>query len=186
MDSPLRLSNLEFMQAKDVKLWALEARRNLVLTLLDCWVEKCEEDATVEVILVKYFDILNIILYPFKGSPNCTLAPKLQRYEDKGGEDDQHVLSLLPISLKAEPTKVQCPSALAENLSCCLFTIGVQCQSPIKNPLEVNLAKCWAKSDYSCNTQVGMNKVWKRIPNKGCLITKMKENAEVFVYFLRH
>ena len=83
MDSPLRLSNLEFMQAKDVKLWALEARRNLVLTLLDCWVEKCEEDATVEVILVKYFDSLNI-LYPFKGSPNCTLAPKLQRYEDKG------------------------------------------------------------------------------------------------------
>ena len=39
-----------FLQAKDNKLWALEARRNLVLTLLDCWVEKCEEDATVEVI----------------------------------------------------------------------------------------------------------------------------------------
>ena len=37
------------LQAKDVKLWALEARRNLVLVLLDCWVEKCAENATVEV-----------------------------------------------------------------------------------------------------------------------------------------
>ena len=46
------------MQAKDVKLWALEARRNLVLTLLDCWVEKCEEDATVEVISLKCFHSL--------------------------------------------------------------------------------------------------------------------------------
>ena len=46
---------VEFMQAKDVKLWALEARRNLVLTLLDCWVEKCQEDATVEVISLKCF-----------------------------------------------------------------------------------------------------------------------------------
>merc|ERR1712210_448184 len=37
--------------AKDVKLWALEARRTLVLDLLDCWVEKCEGSATVEALL---------------------------------------------------------------------------------------------------------------------------------------
>ena len=57
MEVPTKMSiehhlkvDIVFKQAKDVKLWALEARRNLVLTLLDCWVEKCEEDATVEVI----------------------------------------------------------------------------------------------------------------------------------------
>merc|ERR1712083_298598 len=38
-------------KAKDVKLWALEARRSLVLDLLDCWVEKCERSATVEALL---------------------------------------------------------------------------------------------------------------------------------------
>ena len=77
-----------------------------MLTLLDCWVEKCEEDATVEVI--SPFDSF-VILSTFQGPPNGTLTPKLQRYEAKGGEDDQHVLSLLPL-----PTKVQCASALAE------------------------------------------------------------------------
>ena len=38
-------------QAKDVRLWALSARRDLVLALLEAWVERCQEDATVEVLL---------------------------------------------------------------------------------------------------------------------------------------
>ena len=87
------------IQAKDVKLWALEARRSLVLDLLDCWVEKCEGSATVEVIpkIAKFLcNLLHPSSFPIQGPPNCTFAPKLQRHEDKGGEDDQHVLSLLP------------------------------------------------------------------------------------------
>ena len=82
-----------------MKLWALEARRTLVLDLLDCWVEKCEGSATVEVIpkIAKFLcNMLHPSSYPIQGPPNCTFAPKLQRHEDKGGEDDQHVLSLLP------------------------------------------------------------------------------------------
>ena len=34
-----------------MKLWALPARRELVVVLLDTWVDKCQEEATVEVLL---------------------------------------------------------------------------------------------------------------------------------------
>ena len=34
-----------------MRLWALSARRDLVLALLEAWVERCQEDATVEVLL---------------------------------------------------------------------------------------------------------------------------------------
>ena len=39
-------------QAKTEKLWNAQARREVVQSVLDSWIEECRDDATVEALLL--------------------------------------------------------------------------------------------------------------------------------------